>query len=74
MIGSIFLIALEISSISVTTFCGIFIYGGCVPGPVSLFMLPNTDENHNAGNGSSDMSSNILAFNEFLKCSLLMLR
>ena len=59
---------------SVTTFSGILIYGGCVPRPVPGFMLIYHEEDPDVGYGSSDMPSNLSDFNESLKCKLLMLR
>ena len=37
----IFEFSLEMTSMAATKFCGIFIDGGCVPGPVPRFLLPS---------------------------------
>ena len=58
----------------VTQLGGIFIDGGCVPGPVTEFMLSYHELGPNVGNGSSEMSSNISGLNQGLKCRLLILR
>ena len=60
------------SSIDVTEVCGRLIDGGCVPEPVPGFLLPYYEVGPDAGNGSSEMSSNISGLNEGLKCRLLM--
>ena len=54
-----FLIYLDISSIFVTTFCGIFIDEVFVPGPVSVLLFTGNEVVPDVGNGSLDISSNI---------------
>ena len=65
---------LDMSSIAVTIFFGIFIDGGCAPGPVPGLLLPYTEVDTDVGNGYLEMSSNISGLNEGLKFRLLMLR
>ena len=60
-------------SIAVTKFCGIFIYGGCVPVPVPVLLLPDHESDPDVGKESSEMSSNVSGLNGGLKCRLLML-
>ena len=65
---------LDMSSIAVTIFFGIFIDGGCAPGPVPGLLLLDPKVCSDVGNRSLDMSSNISGLNKGLKCRLLMLR
>ena len=67
-------IALEMYSIAVITFDVILIYGGCVPVNFLGFLLTDPDVCSDVGNVSSEMPSDILGFNEGLKCRLLILR
>ena len=61
-----FLIALDLYSISVTTFCWRLNYEGCVPGTVPWFLLPCPELYPNVGNRSLEMSSNIQVWIYFL--------
>ena len=65
---------MEISSIVVNVFCGRFIDGGCVPGPVPGLLFTDTELGPDVGNGYLDIHSNISGLNGFLKYILLMLR
>ena len=47
------------SSIYVTTFCGILIDEVFVPGPVSVLLFTDNEVVPDVGNGSLDISSNI---------------
>ena len=46
---------MDMSSIAVTKFCGIFIDGGCVTGPDPGFLLPDPGEDPDVGGASLDM-------------------
>ena len=61
------------SSIVVNAFFGILIDGGCVSGPATGFLLPDTELGPDVGNKSSKISSNFSDLNGGLKCRLLML-
>ena len=52
---------------SVTTFCVIFINVECVPGPFTVLMLLDPGTDHDVGNGSLDISSNLSGFIRGLK-------
>ena len=60
-----FWIVLYLSSIAITTFCGILIDGGFVPVPVTIFLLPDTEVGLDVVNGSSEMSSDLSVWMEF---------
>ena len=49
---------------AVTKFCGIFIDGGCVPGPVPVFLLPSPKAYPYLGKRFSYMSSNLSGLND----------
>ena len=59
---------------TITYFCVILINGGCVTGPVQVFLLLYLGAYTYVGSGSSEMSLNISGFHEVLKNRLLMLR
>ena len=53
---SFFLTVLDMSSVVVTTFCDIFIDGGCFPVPVTGLLFPDNQVGPRVGNGSLEMS------------------